>query len=327
MSKIVQISTDSWCIFDFVHFIRDRNMNELFEYSDSLNAPFQAFKGNWDTTKSHWHYFTEMIYLVSGSFHAEVEGRRFDLFPGDMVIVHPKQIHAFKSESNREDLLFYVVKFDDMILSNTTPGSPKLPKLLDDINEKDNRFNHIKAEDLIYNPVKLFFENIIWETANKEFGYDIKVASTISLIITELIRIWRRDGLVFSSKPSFDQFSTKDFSVLEYIDKHSSENISVEFLAKKCNMCYSNFAKQFKQQFGRTCKEYIEFVRICKADTLLLYTDKTLDFISQETGFTDSSHFIRTYKKIRGMTPKQRRNENLILEPVRFSGQIASLNS
>lgn len=301
-------------------------MNELFEYSDSLNAPFQAFKGNWDTTKSHWHYFTEMIYLVSGTLHAEVEGKNFDLKPGDMIIVHPKQIHAFKSECTKENLLFYVVKFDDMILSNTTPGSPKLPKMLDSINEKENTFNHILAEDLIYNPVKLFFENIIWETNNKAFGYDIKVACTISIIITELIRIWRRYGLVFSSKSTFDQFSNKDFSVLEYIDKHSAENISVEMLAEKCNMCYSNFAKQFKQQFGRTCKEYIEFVRICKADTLLLYTDKTLDFISQETGFTDSSHFIRIYKKIRGMTPKQRRKESVSSCDVKFCGQVASVN-
>ena len=142
----------------------------------------------------------------------------------------------------------------------------------------------------------------------KEFGYDIKVASTISLIITELIRIWMRQGFHFSSKTTFDQFSNKEFSVLEYIDKHSSENINIEDLASKCGMCYSNFAKQFKAQFGKTCKEYIEFVRICKADTLLLYTDKTLDYISQETGFTDASHFIRTYKKIRGITPKQRRN-------------------
>ena len=234
--------------------------------------------------------------------------------PGDMIIFHPKQIHSFldydTTEENSE-LLFYVIKFDEMILSNTTPGSPKLPKLLDNATNLDTPYNLITAEELQYNPVKLFFENCIWETKHKEFGYDIKVASTISLIITELIRIWLRKGFKFSSKTTFDQFSSKDFSVLEYIDKHSSENINIEKLANKCGMCYSNFAKQFKAQFGKTCKEYIEFVRICKADTLLLYTDKTLDYISQETGFTDSSHFIRTYKKIKGITPKQRRQKQM----------------
>ena len=196
-----------------------------------------------------------------------------------------------------------------MILSNTTPGSPKLPKLLNSDNQNNPPSNLLLADELKYDAVKLFFENCIWEVNHKEFGYDIKVASTISLIITTVLRIWLKHGFEFNTKSTFDQFSSKDFSVLEYIDAHSSENINIEELASKCGMCYSNFAKQFKNQYGRTCKEYIEFIRICKADTLLLYTDKTLDYISQETGFTDASHFIRTYKKIRGITPKQRRTQ------------------
>lgn len=290
-------------------------MDDLFEYSDSLNAPFQAFSGDFKQMRPHWHYFTEMIYLVSGILYVEVDGKQYTMNPGDMVIFHPKQIHAFLDYPVKEDHpnkpFFYGIKFDDMILSNTTPGSPKLPRILDSANKENTAPNLITAHELRFNPVKLFFENCIWETQHKEFGYDIKVASTISLIVTELIRIWLRQGFHFSSKTTFDQFSTKDFSVLEFIDAHSSENINIEDLASKCGMCYSNFAKQFKAQFGKTCKEYIEFIRVCKADTLLLYTDKTLDYISQETGFTDASHFIRTYKKIRGITPKQRRNSKL----------------
>ena len=288
-------------------------MDELFEYSDSLNAPFQAFTGNWKTVKPHWHYFTEMIYLVSGSLYAEVEGRKYTMNPGDLMIFHPKQIHSFLDypvkEASTQPTYFYVIKFDDMILSNTTPGSPKLPKLLNSDNQTNSPSNLLLADELKYDAVKLFFENCIWEVNHKEFGYDIKVASTISLIITTVFRIWIKHGFKFNTKSTFDQFSSKDFSVLEYIDAHSSENINIEELASKCGMCYSNFAKQFKNQYGRTCKEYIEFIRICKADTLLLYTDKTLDYISQETGFTDASHFIRTYKKIRGITPKQRRTQ------------------
>lgn len=288
-------------------------MDELFEYSDSMNAPFQAFTGNWKTVKPHWHYFTEMIYLVSGSLYAEVDGRQYTMNPGDLIIFHPKQIHSFLDypvkEAATQPTYFYAIKFDDMILSNTTPGSPKLPKLLNSDNQNNPPSNLLLADDLKYDAVKLFFENCIWEVNHKEFGYDIKVASTISLIITTVFRIWLKHGFRFNTKSTFDQFSSKDFSVLEYIDSHSSENINIEELASKCGMCYSNFAKQFKNQYGRTCKEYIEFIRICKADTLLLYTDKTLDYISQETGFTDASHFIRTYKKIRGITPKQRRTQ------------------
>ena len=199
-------------------------MDELFEYSDSMNAPFQAFTGNWKTVKPHWHYFTEMIYLVSGSLYAEVDGRKYTMNPGDLIIFHPKQIHSFLDypvkDAANQSAYFYAIKFDDMILSNTTPGSPKLPKLLNSDNQNNPPSNLLLADELKYDAVKLFFENCIWEVNHKEFGYDIKVASTISLIITTVFRIWLKHGFEFNTKSTFDQFSSKDFSVLEYIDAH-----------------------------------------------------------------------------------------------------------
>ena len=50
-------------------------------------------------------------------------------------------------------------------------------------------------------------------------------------------------------------------SILEYMDLHASEPLTVQELAKRCNMSYSYFAKNFKQYYGRSCKEYIEFIR------------------------------------------------------------------
>lgn len=43
---------------------------DLFEYSDILNAPFQAFNGSWEVTNTHWHYFTEILYLKEGELEA-----------------------------------------------------------------------------------------------------------------------------------------------------------------------------------------------------------------------------------------------------------------
>ncbi|MGN1090834.1 MAG: helix-turn-helix domain-containing protein [Huintestinicola sp.] len=42
-----------------------------------------------------------------------------------------------------------------------------------------------------------------------------------------------------------------------------------------------------------------------KAEELLLFTDYDLNYISQETGFSDCSHLIKSFKKYRGITPKQ----------------------
>ena len=86
-------------------------MDELFEYSDSLNSPFEAFSGDWKMVKPHWHYFTEMVYLVKGKLYAEVDSKQFTLTAGDMIIFHPRQIHSFADymEKNEEELFDRVV--------------------------------------------------------------------------------------------------------------------------------------------------------------------------------------------------------------------------
>ena len=81
--------------------------------------------------------------------------------------------------------------------------------------------------------------------------------------------------------------------------------------SEKCNMSYSGFAAKFHDLYGMTCKEYIEKMRIFKAEEYLLFTDNDLAFISEKTGFADTSHFIRIFKKHRGITPKQFRKQNI----------------
>ena len=93
----------------------------------------------------------------------------------------------------------------------------------------------------------------------------------------------------------------------DYIDTHSGEPLEIQKLADICHMSYSNFAKLFRECYGRSCREYITYIRLNKAQDYLLHTDYDLNEIALETGFFDASHFIRTYKKWRGITPKQER--------------------
>lgn len=74
-------------------------------------------------------------------------------------------------------------------------------------------------------------------------------------------------------------------------------------------MSYSHFARLFRENYGRSCKEYITYIRLNKAQELLIHSDYSIAYIAQESGFFDSSHFIHAYKKWKGITPKQERRK------------------
>lgn len=56
--------------------------------------------------------------------------------------------------------------------------------------------------------------------------------------------------------------------------------------------------------------EYIDSYRIKISSKILLQSKKSISEISELVGFYDSSHFIKTFKKIEGITPSQLRKNN-----------------
>lgn len=140
------------------------------------------------------------------------------------------------------------------------------------------------------------------------------VNSELCALLTTMIRIWKKMGFDVEKSLPLNADVITISMITEYIDKHSDSPIKVGEIAKLCNMSYSHFAKSFREIYGQSCKDFIEYIRICKVEDFLLFTEYDLNYISQETGFSDCSHLIKTFKRLRGITPKQfklqRKNEN-----------------
>ncbi len=133
----------------------------------------------------------------------------------------------------------------------------------------------------------------------------LKVQSEIHNLLIDISRNSGKNADIIHEKQT--DMNLSFFRILEYIDTHSSEPLEIKNLANMCHMSYSNFAKLFRANYGRSCKEYINYIRLNKAQDMLINSDFDLNYIALETGFFDCSHFIRTYKKWKGITPKQER--------------------
>ena len=283
-------------------------MQYLFEYSDKLNSPYEAF--SYDAARmpfpirSHWHYFVEMILMTEGTGLIDCNGKTYVVERGDLIIFPPEALHAIYTATNY-DLKYDVIKFDVSKLYTENSYAPKLKMILESINRNPDMEICFKEEKIRDWNARYSFRRCQEEIQEKKFGYDIEIHSLISSLIVRMVRVWCQNGLntdeVMAMNPETDSIR----GITSYIDAHIGEQIRVEELAEMCNMSYSYFAKNFKQYYGRSCKEYIEFIRINKVEDLLLFTDFDLSYISQETGFSDSSHLIKIFRKWKGVTPKQ----------------------
>lgn len=91
--------------------------------------------------------------------------------------------------------------------------------------------------------------------------------------------------------------------VLEYINAHLTENLSLKTLASICGLSPYHFAKQFKQSTGFAPHAFVLRERIERAKQLLQLQNMNVAQIALETGFCDQSHFARHFRKIVGVSP------------------------
>ncbi len=99
--------------------------------------------------------------------------------------------------------------------------------------------------------------------------------------------------------------------VIDHINEHYNEYISLDMIAKKMNMSSSYFSKYFKSKVGENFIEYLNHVRINHAKRLLNETDITIKEIANLVGYSSTTNFNIVFKKYEGIPPsKYRSNVN-----------------
>lgn len=92
-------------------------------------------------------------------------------------------------------------------------------------------------------------------------------------------------------------------SVIRYIENHYSEDIKLNDVAEYVHLNPQYFSRYFKKEMGVNFTEYVTKLRIEKAKSYLLKTDKPIYRIAVDLGFNDASYFCKVFLKYENQTP------------------------
>lgn len=96
---------------------------------------------------------------------------------------------------------------------------------------------------------------------------------------------------------------------IDFIQENLGEEISLAELSADVRMSKYHFCHLFKASTGLSPHQYVKRERVQRARQLLAEHRLSLVEISNELGFSDQSHFTRTFRTIVGMTPSQYASE------------------
>jgi ligand-binding sensor protein/AraC-like DNA-binding protein len=88
-----------------------------------------------------------------------------------------------------------------------------------------------------------------------------------------------------------------------WINEHKSERNSIKDVAKLCYVSPNYFSKLFVRETGENYSAFLARKRVEWSKNLLESTNRYIFEIAADVGFSDSGHFVRTFKRFEGITP------------------------
>ena len=90
-----------------------------------------------------------------------------------------------------------------------------------------------------------------------------------------------------------------------YIHLHLDEALSLETIADHVHVNPTHLSRTFKKECGESITEFINKVRIEKAQELLSFSNTLAYEVAEKVGFNDPSYFSSIFKKYTGLSPKE----------------------
>lgn len=278
----------------------------------SEGISFTAYRDLVVNTESlvHKHDFIELIYVLSGSASHFIDGTEYKVTKGDLLLIDTDQVHYFRTESSV--LQANMILLPDFLSKNLRSDHTALDVfayfLYNSEYEADDMFRtpliHFRGNDLI--AADSIVNTMCDEIVNKENNYAEIVSNYLNILFYMIIR-----NVEDSSTHIMHDIRSIIPGIIEYIESNSSEQITLNEIAKKYYYSPSYFSRAFKKNFGVTFSAYLQNVRIQNVIRLMQDSDLSIEEISEKIGYHDKRELYRSFKKVTGTTPSSYRKTKL----------------
>lgn len=95
--------------------------------------------------------------------------------------------------------------------------------------------------------------------------------------------------------------------MLQYIQEHYGEELTLMKIARSAAVSENECMRCFRSMTGSSPIQYVRQVRIQRAAELLAATDRRISDIGASCGFQEMSYFARTFRELKGCTPREYR--------------------
>lgn len=246
---------------------------------------------------THWHEEAELTLITKGDCLYQIDLVDYEVNEGDLVFIPPLMLHSI-AQGKSEEIYSETYVFHINFLGGNSTDICSTRYLTPMMNQEYAMPCLITPAHPAYASLRKIFNQIGSLYDEALTGYELALKSLFLQAVFLLLQYSTR-----TTSGDTGTLSDKLKNVLDYIELHYAENISVSDLAKLCYFSDYHFMRFFKKHMNMTCVEYINNLRLEKAVELFEQGNTEILNVSLSVGFHNLSYFYRAFKKKYRMTP------------------------
>jgi len=271
---------------------RYTDQNNTLKVETFYHIKAEPCKEPWSFSLHNHENLLEISLIISGKADFECDRMKYTLVPGDLVIKNAGVLHS--EFSSPED------GFEQYCLGISGVAAPDMPANSLIPNDISPVIHTGKAFDYLRSMTAYLYEiSSDPETRSAEF---IRQAIENEL---SLITMMIQDAVEVTHQLDLSPFIS---DVLDYIDSHVNEPMSLKTLSEHHFVSSYHLAHKFKEETGYTVNQYILRRKLGKAQESLVFSNDPIKKIAADCGYTNLQYFYSLFKKHTGNTPAEMRH-------------------
>lgn len=240
-------------------------------------------------TTLHWHPELEFVYVLEGSLNVTINGSMQTIKAGEFYFCNSGIIHSTKAPDNTSHYKYIVLLLSSDLL----------------LRFHDKCVFNIKKGDA-YDKLKLQLDNLVYLS---ELTSPCPSAKNIDIekdkVLLEICQILLSECIESDIKVPTDTcaFTGHAKKIMEFVCENYDQSLSLQTISDNIGLSPQYLSKYFKKATNMGLTEYINLIRLEHANEYLINSGFNITDAALSSGFSDVKTYVRTCKKVYGMTP------------------------
>ena len=245
----------------------------------------------------HYHEFCKILLLLSGGGGYYIDGQRYLLQPGDIVLLDSRSIHRpeLDPQTPYERIIIYI---SPEYLQRSSTADCDLLSIF-----SGEKGHVLRLQESRRRKIFQLAASLEEDLKQQDFGREVLSSAGLLRLLVEIGRTIQRSD-AFGPSPVMPR-SDRIRDIIRYIDAHLAEDIDSGELAQVFFVSKYHMMRQFRQETGTTIHLYITQKRLMLAKSLIDGGMRATE-ACYRCGFRSYSSFTRACAKHFGTTPTGR---------------------